>query len=146
MMSQKRFALSIKLVIRDAEGRCLLLRRALSSKGNPGKWEFPGGKVENGESFDIALLREVEEETGLRVSLQRVVGAADVELADRHVAYLFLEGLLEGGQLQLSSEHEGFDWVQLHELPSMDLAAQYVRFAQEYARCGDGGDCGGGAG
>jgi len=145
-LSQKRFALSIKVVIRDAEGRCLLLRRSLSSKGNPGKWEFPGGKVENGESFDIALLREVEEETGLRVSLQRVAGAADVELADRHVAYLFLEGKLDGGHVQLSSEHEDFAWVELEELPTMDLATQYVRFAQEYARNGAGGCCAGGVG
>jgi 8-oxo-dGTP diphosphatase len=145
-MSQKRFALSIKVVIRDAEGRCLLLRRSSQSKGNPGKWEFPGGKVENGESFDIALSREVEEETGLRVSLQRVVGAADVELPDRHVAYLFLEGLLRGGRLRLSSEHEGHAWVALQDLPSMDLAGQYVRFAQEYTRSGNLCLCGGGAG
>ncbi len=42
----KPFALSTKVVIRDDAGRCLLLKRALSSKGNPGKWEFPGGKAE----------------------------------------------------------------------------------------------------
>lgn len=144
-MSPKRFALSIKVVIRDPEGRCLLLRRSSASRGNPGKWEFPGGKVENGESFDLALLREVEEETGLRVSLQRVVGAADVELADRHVAYLFLEGMLEGGQLRLSSEHEGYSWVERPELPTMDLAPQYARFAQEYARSGHQCACTGGA-
>ena len=72
-MSHKPFALSAKVVVRDEEGRCLLLKRSMSSKGNPGKWDLPGGKVDIGESFDQGLLREVAEETGLTISLQRVL-------------------------------------------------------------------------
>ena len=47
-MINKPFALSVKVVIRDQSGRILLLKRSLSSKGSPGKWEFPGGKAEGG--------------------------------------------------------------------------------------------------
>lgn len=43
-MSHKPFALSAKVVVRDEEGRCLLLKRSMSSKGNPGKWDLPGGR------------------------------------------------------------------------------------------------------
>lgn len=133
MMSEKPFALSLKVVIRDNAGRCLLLKRSLSSKGNPGKWEFPGGKVEAGEDFDAGLLREVAEETGLTISLQHVAGAAEFELPDRKVAYLILEGRLESGEVRLSSEHTDYAWVAPQELPKMDLAEQFRPFAQAYS-------------
>ena len=51
-MLGKPLRLSVKIVVRDDAGRCLLLKRSLTSKGNPGKWEFPGGKIDPGESFD----------------------------------------------------------------------------------------------
>ena len=59
-MLGKPLKLSVKIVVRDDAGRCLLLRRSLSSKGNPGKWDFPGGKIDPGESFDEALVRRNE--------------------------------------------------------------------------------------
>lgn len=51
------------------------MRRSPLSKNYPGHWDLPGGKVDAGESFDVALAREVSEETGLRVSLTGVIGA-----------------------------------------------------------------------
>ena len=132
-MAGKPFALSIKVVIRNEAGRCLLLRRSPGSKGNPGKWEFPGGKVEAGENFDVALLREVAEETGLTISLKRVVGATGHDLPDRKLAYLILEGRLEAGQVRLSSEHDDYAWITPEKLPTMDLVEQFGPFAQTYS-------------
>jgi len=65
----KPFRLSMKVVILDDMGRILLIQRSMGSRGNPGKWDFPGGKVDQGETFDEALLREVFEETKLKISL-----------------------------------------------------------------------------
>ena len=134
MMSTKPFALSVKVVIRDDAGRCLLVKRSLSSKGNPGKWEFPGGKAEMGESFDAALLREVAEETGLTISLLHVAGAAESEMPTRQVAYIIMEGHLESGHVRLSSEHDEYAWVKPQELAAMDLAEQFRLFAEAYAK------------
>lgn len=50
--------------IRDAEGR-FLLQQALPGKAHGGLWEFPGGKVEPGETPRRALVREINEELGL---------------------------------------------------------------------------------
>jgi 8-oxo-dGTP diphosphatase len=121
-MSGKPFGLSAKVIIHDEKGRCLLLKRSMSSKGNPGKWDLPGGKVDSGESFDEALLREVAEETGLTISLKRVVGATESESPTRRVVYLIMEGLLESGQVRISAEHDEYAWVDCRELKTMDLA------------------------
>jgi 8-oxo-dGTP diphosphatase len=123
----------MKVVIQDRTGRCLLLRRSRSSTGNPGKWEFPGGKVEEGEDFAAGLVREVAEETGLIISLERVVGAAESELPTRKVAYLILQGRVESGNVRLSKEHEDYDWVTKSELGAVDIAPQFLSFAQAYA-------------
>ncbi len=127
------FALSVKVVIRDDAGRCLLLKRSLNSKGNPGRWDLPGGKAEMGESFDTALPREVAEETGLTISLERVAGAAESEMPTRKVAYLIMEARLQSGQVRLSSEHDDYAWVKPQDLASVDLAEQFREFAQAYS-------------
>ena len=137
-MLGKPLRLSVKIVVRDDAGRCLLLKRSLTSKGNPGKWEFPGGKIDPGESFDEALLREVVEETGLTISIQGVAGTAESEVPAAKVVYLILEGRVESGQLCLSDEHDDCVWVGLQELPSMDLAAQFLPFAQAYSEANSG--------
>jgi len=132
-MPGKPLKLSVKIVVRDEAGRCLLLKRSLSSKGNPGKWDFPGGKIDPGESFDEALLREVVEETGLTISIQGVAGTAESEAPAAKVVYLILEGRLESGQLCLSEEHDDHAWVDPRELLSMDLAEQFQSFARAYS-------------
>ena len=54
-------------VIRGADGRIFLAKRPQHiSQG--GKWEFPGGKVEAGESREAALARELQEEIGIHVT------------------------------------------------------------------------------
>jgi 8-oxo-dGTP diphosphatase len=131
---QKPFGLSAKVVIHDDRGCCLLLKRSLSSKGNPGKWDLPGGKVDSAETFEHALLREVAEETGLSISLGRVLGAAESELPTKRVAYLILEGRVELGQVCLSSEHDDFAWVDRQDLAKVDVVEQFRPFLKAYSQ------------
>ena len=69
-MTNLSSSLSVKVIVYDQHGQVLLLQRSQASKNNAGKWEFPGGKLDPGESFDEALLREVQEETGLAIILR----------------------------------------------------------------------------
>lgn len=59
-------------VILDEDGRLCLVRRA--NEPAKGLWSFPGGKVEPGESDEEAIVREVLEETSLRVSIEADLG------------------------------------------------------------------------
>ena len=131
--TQKPYTLSMKVVVRDEQGRCLLLKRSRESKNNKGKWDLPGGKVDPGEDFDEALLREVAEETGLTASLQGVAGSAESELSDRRVAYLIMEAVA-AGEVTLSSEHDDFVWIERAKMAEMDVCPQFQAFAEMYAK------------
>ena len=83
-----------------------------------GKWEFPGGKVEPGESDRAALVRECAEELGVRVSVGDRVGP-DVPLAGgRSVLRVFNVTLLDGDR-PTALEHSAMRWLALDELDTV---------------------------
>lgn len=129
--------LSGKVLIVGPAGKVLLIRRSTSSKHNAGKWEFPGGKTDPGETIDAALLREASEETGLDIELGRVLGAGESVLSEWRVAYLFLEGHADTDAVRLSDEHDQFAWVTKAELPSYDISPQFRAIAASYAQRAD---------
>ena len=66
-MSEKPLLLVAAAALIDADGRVLICQRP-EGKALAGLWEFPGGKVEAGETPEACLIRELEEELGIRVS------------------------------------------------------------------------------
>jgi 8-oxo-dGTP diphosphatase len=116
------FGLSVRVLITDKDGKILILKRSTDSKTNPGKWELPGGKVDQGESFDHALIREVYEETKLKISLDHVVGVSEQNLHVIRAVHIIMSGSITEGNLKLSHEHEGYAWVFFENLPEYDLA------------------------
>ncbi|HET9766040.1 MAG TPA: (deoxy)nucleoside triphosphate pyrophosphohydrolase [Thermoanaerobaculia bacterium] len=105
-------------IVRD--GRCLAAQRGPAMR-LPGKWEFPGGKVEPGEDPRVALAREVREELGLDVAVGELLGTgrdAGNDLVVRLDVYL---ATIAGGELQLL-EHGAVRWLAGAELDSLDWA------------------------
>ena len=72
MPSTKPFSLAVYAIVGGEDGTILLLRRSLDSKHFKHKWDLAGGTVDPGESFDVALVREVAEETGLQIERQQL--------------------------------------------------------------------------
>ena len=133
-MSAKLFRLAVRAVIRDDQGRCLLLRRSNGCKAHVGTWEWPGGKADPGETFDVAVLREVREETGLEIELTGVAGAFHIEMAQQHLAVLCLEAEQAGGTFCLSEEHDQSDWAPMQDLLKWNLTDGFRQFAQSYIK------------
>jgi len=134
-MPTQPFHVSAKVVVRDSEGRRLVLKRARASRGNPGRWEFPGGKVDPAERIDEALLREVKEETGIKIELEKVIGSAESEARGKRIAYIFFDARHLFGKVRIGKEHEAYRWLTLEELLALKgLAAQFQGFTRSYCR------------
>ena len=91
-------------VIRGAEGRVLIARRPMD-KHQGGLWEFPGGKVEPGESVEVALARELLEELGIVVTRSRPLIQVHHDYPDKQVLLdvwkvTAFEGLAHGAEGQ----------------------------------------------
>ncbi len=116
------YGLAVRVLLTDQNGKILILKRSTDSKTNPGKWELPGGKVNQDESFDHALIREVYEETNLKIELDHVVGASEQNLHIIRAVHIIMSGKIIEGKLTLSSEHEGYAWVLMETLSDYELA------------------------
>jgi 8-oxo-dGTP diphosphatase len=125
-------SLAVYAIVGGEDGTILLLRRSSDSKHFKHKWDLPGGTVDPGESFDVALVREVAEETGLAVEITSVAGASGYALPAVYVVVLFLEARRTAGEVRLSQEHDGQAWVAPENLCKMDFADHLRDFIVTY--------------
>jgi len=108
------------LVIND-RNEVLLLRYSDSSRTDPGMWARPGGQVEFGEEGARAAEREVEEETGVKVSIVRPLEFTEIVDSGnaRHwVALGFLARYVSGApKIMEPDKHVEIGWFSLDSLP-----------------------------
>jgi 8-oxo-dGTP diphosphatase len=107
------------------DGRVLLCRVAPGNLGE-GRWTLPGGGLQFGEAPAAAAVREVEEETGLRVELGRVIGvdstrwdrAGDGSPIDTHALHIVYTAEVVGGSLrhEVGGSTDRAEWVPLADL------------------------------
>ena len=116
-VNQPRSRRVIVAAVIITDGRVLACERSAPPEV-AGRWEFPGGKVEPGESDQQALARECVEELGVRVEVGDRVGP-DVPLAHgRAVLRVFAVRLL-GGDQPRALEHTSMRWLAADELDSV---------------------------
>lgn len=116
----------------------ILLQRRPEGKQMAGLWEFPGGKVETGESPEIALVRELEEELGVIVEPKNLlpVAFASEPLEGRHLLmllYICHEWIGEPEPLD-SAELRWLKPGDMHELPMPPADKPLVRALEKMAR------------
>lgn len=105
--------------------RYLLCRRPLA-KRHGGLWEFPGGKVAAGESFDEALERELLEELGVTLgSTGSELGRFQDESSVFVIHFLRVDIVGE----PVAHEHEALGWYSVAEIRSLELAPADRAFA-----------------
>jgi 8-oxo-dGTP diphosphatase len=99
-------------------GRVLACARA-EPPAMAGRWEFPGGKVEEGETDAEALARECEEELGVRVTIGTRVGG-DVPMGNGRAVLRVYRARLANGDVPQRLEHAELRWLAGPELDSVD--------------------------
>ncbi len=107
-------------VIQDSRGRFLCMQRCRSDQEYTSqRWEFPGGKIEDGESGYDALLREIKEEMDWDIFVGRLLGTITYEYPDFTIS---LEAYLcKGGKGQFKLlEHLDYKWLKRSEMSALD--------------------------
>jgi len=113
-------------------GKILIVRR--SSEPGKGKWSVPGGLVELGETVEQAVVREVREECGLDVEVDRLIDVVDSMTFDRngrlkyHFIILDFFVKIKGGELRPGDDAKEAMWVPLEEVENYDLTKTFKEF------------------
>jgi len=123
----------VAVALIDGAGRVLMQQRP-QNKAHGGLWEFPGGKVEAGESCEAALVRETDEELGISIDVAdifpvffAVEPAAD---AKRPVLLLLFGTYLWHGEPRAMEAGSAIAWVARDELMSLPMPPLDVPLAQ----------------
>ena len=116
----KPTAVAQKAVLFNHQGRILVLKQSGTNKYGHSFWDLPGGRVNEGENFEAAIRREIEEETGIRPRCVRhyktepgVFPTGDPNVLIAYTAFAMVDP-------KLSDEHSQFEWVDPKNLEEKD--------------------------
>ena len=114
----------INIAVLDKQDRVLVLKRSQKATHFPNTWNLPGGRVDSKESLHDAAIREVKEETSLRIEL----------VGNRFSIYYYPDGVkkgaviviyalksnLVGGKIKLNHEHSDYVWVSKNDWQALN--------------------------
>lgn len=115
-MYRPKFRAAVAAMIFDGQGRILLFKHTYRKF----EWGIPAGGLEYGEQPDKAIVREFLEETGMQISVERLL-LAESSRDDHNISLIYLCKIMHG-TFQASSEISEIRYFGLNELPSMLFA------------------------
>ena len=131
-MSSTSAPLPVVCALIEKDG-CLLMAQRPAHKHLGGKWEFPGGKIEPGETAKAALHRELHEELGVTITLVRPLPPHTHAYATVTVQLIpFVVRLTPDSGDPQTHEHAALRWVPAGELTSLDLPEADLPIIADY--------------
>jgi len=118
----------VSVIVITDDNKILLVRHR---KGNRLYWVLPGGRLEYGETFHECAVRELKEETGLDLEVEKFCFLSQAIPPDssRHIVNIYLKGKVVGGTVKLGNEPvlAGVDFIPLSELEKITLFPPIAR-------------------
>jgi 8-oxo-dGTP diphosphatase len=119
-------------IIRNEENEVLIVQRGANTD-HPFKWEFPGGKVKEGETEEECIIREIWEELSIGIVICSRLGNVDYDYGKKHILLIpFTCDTLD--DLPLLSEHAAFKWVLPSALKNTDFSEADIIVAENYLK------------
>jgi 8-oxo-dGTP diphosphatase len=132
-MIRSRGPLLVSAGIIHRHGKVLVGQRRKSDR-HPLKWEFPGGKVEYGESPQQALVRELREELQIEARVGSELARYEHDYPSGSRVHLLFFAVRDFEGEPLARVFEQICWIELHSLPSLDFLDGDLDFVRRLAR------------
>ncbi len=107
----------VAAIIFDDEGRVFATEKGYGSF--KGKWEFPGGKIKNGESPEKALKREIREELNIEITVGKLFTIVDYDYDNFHLHMTCYCCTISSGNIKLN-EHKNARFLEVRDLDLVD--------------------------
>ena len=114
-------SIEVVAAVITAGSQVLACRRSLA-KSAGGRWEFPGGKVEPGESHEGALLREIYEELNVTITVQGLIDRSTTHVDDIDIDLACYRATLVDSLPTGSTDHDQLRWVAVSDLRKLEWA------------------------
>jgi mutator protein MutT len=124
----------VGMLVED-QSRILMVKRRY--KPGKGRWSVPGGLVELGETVREAVKREVKEETGIEVEIERLLDVVDNIVYDErgrirfHYILIDFLGHPVGGDLKAETDAEDVQWVRLEDIDGYHTTKMFKRLLKK---------------
>ena len=109
--------IEVVAAILQRDGACFATQRGYGEF--EGIWEFPGGKIEPGESSEDALKREIQEELGVDIAIENILCTTEYDYPSFHLTMHCYLCSIASGEIELR-EHKSARWLRPEELGSVE--------------------------
>jgi 8-oxo-dGTP diphosphatase len=122
--------LKVTCAIIEANNKTLVVQRSEEMK-LPEKWEFPGGKIEPGETEEECLIREIKEELNINIDVIQRLKPSTFHYPNQSIQLIPFIANYSEGELKLA-EHKNFKWLSKEDLLHLDWAEADIPIVKEY--------------
>jgi len=112
--------INVTAAILIKDGLVLIAKRK-ASDALSNKWEFPGGKIEKGESSEDCLIRELKEEFNINTDIEKYFGVSIYQYPDFKIKLIAYKVKLISGKIKLTS-HDSYKWIKINDIDNYDFA------------------------
>lgn len=127
----KAYGLTVRGIIKNNSDEILILKRHPKSRTDPKMWELPGGKVESGEFFTDALVREIKEETNLDVKIGDFAEAIQNDYPHKRTVQLMMYLTDIKGEVKISDEHTEFMWANMDKIKTLEISTSFKKVLEK---------------